>query len=149
MLTFKCVSFDGLSNQELYELLKLRAEVFVVEQNCVYLDLDGKDQHGHHLLGLDSQRQLLAYARLLPKGASYPDYASIGRVVTAASLRGSGAGKALMQYALERASAMYENTALKISAQAHLEPFYRELGFLPQGEGYLEDGIPHLAMVRE
>ena len=149
MLTFRCVSFEALSNQELYALLKLRAEVFVVEQNCVYLDLDDKDQQGHHLLGLNSQQQLLAYARLLPQGISYPDYASIGRVVTTASLRGTGAGKALMQYAIDRAAELFKNTPIKISAQAHLEPFYRELGFLPQGEDYLEDGIPHLAMVRE
>ncbi|PHI21056.1 GNAT family N-acetyltransferase [Lewinellaceae bacterium SD302] len=147
MIDWTTKSFQQLTVAELYELLALRAEVFVVEQDCVYQDLDGKDQESLHLLGYENG-QLIAYARILDKGLSYPDYASIGRVVTSPAARGRAIGYELMREADHSLVANYGAQSVKISAQAHLQGFYGKLGYVGVGEEYLEDGIPHRAMVK-
>lgn len=149
MLTFKCLSFKEFSIDELYAVLRLRAEVFVVEQDCVYQDLDDKDQEGYHLLGYDKDGDLVAYTRLLPKGISYTEYPSIGRVITSMKVRRNGAGKILMEKSIEEVQRLFGIVPIKISAQVYLDKFYRNLGFKPVGEEYLEDGIPHISMIRK
>ena len=146
-MIFQCLPFDQLSPGQLYKIMKLRQEVFVVEQNCPYLDADDKDQESFHLVSWDENGEALAYVRLLPKGLSYPEYASIGRVVTSAKIRRSGGGKELMQEALLWAKKLFGDTPVKISAQSYLLSFYRSLGFEPIGDEYLEDDIPHRAMI--
>jgi ElaA protein len=146
-IDFKCLAFRALSLDQLYELLALRQSVFVVEQDCPYLDADGKDQVAHHLLGYNQRQELVAYTRLLPPGVSYDDYASIGRVITRISERGTGLGRALMQASIQEARKLYAGSNIKISAQYHLIEFYGSLGFAVVGESYLEDGIPHIGMV--
>ncbi len=146
MLSFQSKTFDDLSCQELYKILALRAEVFVVEQNCPYQDVDGKDEKGLHLLGIENN-YLVAYARILPKGISYDEYTSIGRIVTAPQARQKGYGHALVEEAIRVTKATYPEYAIKISAQAHLEHFYKTHQFVPTGEAYLEDDIPHIGML--
>ena len=126
--------------------MALRQEVFVVEQDCPYLDADGKDQNAWHLLGYD-EGQLLAYARIVGKGVSYEKYPSIGRVVISKKARGLGYGKLLMQVSLRECERLFGKIDIKISAQTYLLKFYNELGFQEVGEGYLEDNIPHIAMI--
>ena len=145
-LTWKAYPFEELTIHLLYAILKLRQEVFVVEQTCWYLDADGKDQQAIHVVGT-ADGEVVAYTRLLPRGISYPDYASIGRVVTAASVRGKGMGRPLMQQSIQELYSRYGKQPIKISAQAHLQPFYGSLGFVGVGDIYEEDGIPHRAMI--
>ncbi len=147
-MNFLCKPFQQLTLQELYSAMMLRQAVFVVEQDCPYLDADGKDQVGWHLLGYD-EGQLGAYARLLPVGVSYEAYPSIGRVVTSAQFRRGGFGLLLMQEAVQQSERLFGKTAIKLSAQQYLVKFYQRFGFETVGAGYLEDGIPHIAMVRE
>ena len=147
-LHYHCLPFRELSLAELYSVMALRQEVFVVEQNCPYLDADGKDLPAHHLLGYDQRGTLAAYSRLLPMGISYEEYPSFGRVVTAPAVRGQGRGRELMEKTLEWMERLYGRRAIKISAQCYLIPFYRSLGFHTVGEEYLEDDIPHVGMVR-
>ncbi len=149
MIQFKCKKFQELSLEELYATMVLRQEVFVVEQDCVYLDADNKDQDSWHLMGFDETESLVAYLRLIPKGLSYEKYPSFGRVVTSEKVRRGGAGKALMNAALKEAEKYFPNQTIKISAQVYLIRFYQSFGFEPIGEHYLEDGIPHVAMLRE
>ena len=145
-MTFQCLPFYDLSHEQLYRILQLRQEVFVIEQNCVYEDLDDKDQDSYHFMGyLDGK--LLAYTRLLPKGLSYSQYASIGRVITAKSIRNKGYGKILMKASIDALYELWGKQAIKISAQTYLLSFYTSLGFVATGEEYLEDGIPHRGMV--
>ena len=146
-IIFTSLAFDDLDLFQLYEIMVLRQEVFIVEQDCPYLDADGRDQKSIHLLGRSKQGQLLAYARVLPKGQTYKDYNSIGRVVISSTLRGKGYGHPLMQKAIEVTKAHFGDEAIKISAQAHLEQFYASLSFKRVGEEYLEDGIPHIGMI--
>jgi ElaA protein len=148
MSVFSCLPFDQLLPAELYEILALRQEVFVVEQNCPYLDCDGKDQQSWHLMGRNEAKQLTCYTRLLPPGLSYPGYASIGRVVTSPLARGTGAGKILMERSIEFCNHLFGPGPIKISAQSYLLKFYEGLGFTSTGEEYLEDGIPHTKMIR-
>jgi len=147
MLRFSCLSFDALTTRELYEIMVLRQAVFVVEQNCPYLDADGKDLASWHLLGRDANGQLAAYTRLLPEGVSYPGYASIGRVVSAPEARGTGAGRVVMQRSIEMCRHLFGPCPIKIGAQTYLLRFYESFGFRSTGEQYLEDGIPHTKMV--
>ena len=147
-INFTCLSFDQLNLYQLYDIMVLRQEVFVVEQNCPYLDADGNDQKSRHLIGYSDDGELLAYARLLPKGMSYENYHSIGRVVTSSKARGKGYGRPLMQQAITASQQYFGDGTIKISAQAHLEKYYVSLGFKIVGEGYLEDGIPHIGMIR-
>lgn len=137
--------FDELSSNELYEILQLRSLVFVVEQNCVYLDLDGKDQSSYHLWA-SLNDVIVAYVRLLPPGLSY-DEASIGRVITHPDHRKNGFGIELMNHAIERTLHQFNVTDIRISAQCYLEQFYGNLGFKIIGASYLEDGIPHVEML--
>ena len=138
--------FNELTPHELYKILKLRSRVFVVEQNCVYLDLDDKDLNAHHVLGFIGD-DLCASTRLLAKGISYDDYPSIGRVVNALEYRNAGYGKQIMQYSISKMQELYPNQSIKIGAQQYLDKFYISLGFVQSGEMYLEDDIPHIPMI--
>lgn len=135
---------DALSAAELYTILRVRSEVFVTEQHCVYLDADGKDAACHHLCGYAGD-ELAAYARLLPPGLSYAE-ASIGRVLTAMEYRKNGFGGALMKEAIKHVYALFNCDAIKIGAQLYLKKFYESMGFVQTNEPYLEDGIPHIEM---
>jgi len=148
MLNYSCKKYQELSLDELYAILAIRQEIFVVEQNCPYLDADGKDQECFHILGINAQGKLLAYTRLVPRGISYDAYPSIGRVVVAESCRGTGEGYHLMNYSIQQCTELFDEPQVKISAQTHLEKFYNNLGFEKVGAGYLEDDIPHIAMIR-
>ncbi|MFK7863578.1 MAG: GNAT family N-acetyltransferase [Pseudohongiellaceae bacterium] len=142
--TFICKPFGELTTHELYALLRLRSEIFVVEQHCVYQDVDGYDQQAMHLL-MNISGELKAYSRLIPPGLKY-ESASLGRVVTSKTVRGGGYGKALMIESIKQCKAHWPDAAVTISAQAYLEKFYRELGFKSESEPYLEDDIPHIQM---
>lgn len=139
--------FAELSAAELYSILQLRNEVFVVEQNCVYQDADGKDEKCFHLMGW-FENTLVAYVRIIPQGISYTE-ASIGRVVTAPAYRKFGLGKELMQLAIEKTFAQFATDKIKIGAQLYLQKFYQALGFVQCSTEYLEDGIPHIEMLLE
>lgn len=145
MIMFSTKAFQQLSTHELYEILKLRSDVFVVEQNCVYADMDGKDQACLHVLGFDGE-ELAAYARLVPAGMAY-DSPAIGRVATAAAFRKHGYGKALMAHCIGETLRHFNTDTITISAQQYLEAFYTTLGFLTKSDMYLEDGIPHIKMI--
>jgi len=139
--------FDELTIHELYAILQLRNEVFVVEQNCVYPDLDEKDQSSWHLMCLDNEK-LVAYTRILPPGISYSEPA-IGRVVTSLSIRKTGIGRELMLRSIECCKKLFGQTPISLGAQVYLIKFYESLGFVTVGEIYLEDGIDHIKMTRE
>jgi ElaA protein len=138
--------FEELSPYQLYAILQLRNEVFVVEQNCVFQDADDKDQNSYHLMGFTNNK-LIAYTRLVPPGEIY-DYPSIGRVVTSSSVRRSGAGKELMQQSIDAVYKLFGVRPIKIGAQLYLKKFYESFGFEHAGEVYLEDGIEHIYMVK-
>ena len=137
--------FDGLGVHVLYELLALRQRVFCVEQDCVYLDCDGKDLRSLHLLGRDVEGRLVAYARLLAPGISF-DEASIGRVATHPDVRRGGLGRRLMVEAISRARTAFGGSPIRIGAQRYLQHFYESLGFTVASAPYDEDGIPHVEM---
>lgn len=145
-ITFKIKRFNELSVAELYQSLKLRADVFVVEQNCVYPDIDGKDEKALHLLGVFND-EVVAYARLFAPGY-YFDNASIGRVVISPDYRDRKWGHELMRAAITGISENFDTQAITISAQEYLKKFYESHGFVQEGEGYLEDDIPHIRMHR-
>lgn len=138
-------SFDNLSVTELYAILQLRSEVFVVEQNCVYLDIDDKDKKSMHLMAWQGD-DLAAYTRLVPPGISFAE-ASIGRVVTSPRYRGKGIGLELMQKSIAQCLATYQTQNIRIGAQLYLQKFYTELGFVQCSAPYDEDGIPHIEML--
>jgi ElaA protein len=146
MLKIKTKTFNELTIHELYDLLQLRSEVFVVEQDCVYQDVDGKDQKALHILGYKDDK-LVAYTRLFKPGLYFKE-ASIGRVVVAENERQFKYGYAIMEASIAAINNNYNETIIKISAQTYLKKFYNNLGFKSVGEEYLEDGIPHIAMVR-
>jgi len=150
MLTWQCLPFDELSTNELYAILKARQAVFVVEQNCPFLDADDVDQHCLHLSGWqvrDTTKALAAYARLVPPKVKYLE-PSIGRVITSPEFRGQGLGKELMQRAVRAMDELYPGLAIRIGAQQYLEKFYSRFGFETASPTYIEDGIPHVEMVR-
>ncbi len=138
--------FNELSALEMYEILKLRSEVFVVEQNCVFLDMDDKDQLAHHLQGRINET-LAAVVRILPPGLAYEE-PSIGRVVSSPLFRRKGVGIELMKKAIEETISLYGQVAIKIGAQLYLKKFYESFGFVQCSETYLEDDIPHIKMIR-
>ena len=143
-----CKTFQELSVDELYCVLRLRSEVFVVEQNCIFLDQDNKDQFCYHIMGWDG-KNLVASTRLVPKGVSYPDYHSIGRVINSKDYRGLGLGKELMEYSIEKCIEHFGNGPIKIGAQLYLKKFYESLDFVQSSEVYDEDGIDHIEMIRQ
>lgn len=146
MLEIKVKTFKELTLTELYNILMLRSEVFVVEQDCVYQDIDGKDQKALHVLGYNSN-QLVAYTRLFKPG-DYFNEASIGRVVVAQNQRQHKFGYAIMKASIDTINTLYNETKIKISAQMYLKRFYNNLEFIEVGEQYLEDNIPHIAMLK-
>ncbi|VUD42038.1 Acetyltransferase [Thalassocella blandensis] len=149
MVNWQWLTFAELSNDMLYALLKLRQEVFVIEQECLYMDLDDLDQKSWHMLGVSQDdATVLAYARLVPPGMKFAE-PSIGRVVASPAARGSGIGKQLMKEAIIAAQQQYPGAAIRISAQQYLQKFYTSLGFKQVSEMYLEDDIPHIEMVRD
>ncbi len=145
VISWSLKKFTDLSAIELYEILKVRNEVFVVEQNCPYLDPDGKDVDSYHLCGYIDGR-LAAYVRILPPGLAFEE-ASIGRVLTQADFRNKRLGKPLMTEAIARTHALYGTNSIRIGAQQYLQKFYTELGFIQASDTYFEDDIPHIEMV--
>lgn len=146
MLTISTKSFSELTTNELYAILQLRAEVFVVEQNCVYQDIDGKDQKALHVIGFKKDK-IVAYCRIF-KPNDYFEKASIGRVVVAKNERKFGYGHVIFQHSMEAVETHFKETSIKISAQLYLKKFYESHGFQQVGDGYLEDDIPHIAMAK-
>lgn len=144
-LSYTIKSFDELTNTELYAMLRLRSEIFVVEQNCPYLDLDNKDQKSFHLLYYVNN-EFAGSTRLVPAGLSFKEN-SIGRVVISNSYRGLGLGKKLMEASIEGCYEKFGKGPIRIGAQYHLSRFYQSLGFVEQGEVYEEDEIPHIEML--
>ena len=144
-LEHKLVPFSGLSLEELYALLRLRSEIFVVEQNCVFLDMDDRDQLSHHLLGWHNNK-LYAYTRLVPPGISYAE-PSIGRVVNSPQARGSGIGRLLMHESISQVYLLHGKQPIRIGAQLYLKKFYESFGFSQTGDVYDEDGIDHIKML--
>ncbi|MFL5742517.1 MAG: GNAT family N-acetyltransferase [Flavisolibacter sp.] len=140
-------NFDSLSPRELYSILQLRNEVFVVEQNCVFQDADNNDQQAFHLMCFQTGK-LLAYTRLLPAGSVY-ELASIGRVVTSPSIRGSGVGRELMERSINAVYNLWGRQSIKIGAQLYLKKFYQSFGFEQVSDTYLEDGIEHIHMIKK
>ncbi|MCK7589485.1 GNAT family N-acetyltransferase [Subsaxibacter sp. CAU 1640] len=147
MLSIEIKTFKQLSTEELYAILQLRSEVFVVEQNCVYQDIDYKDQKALHVLGF-KKKKLVAYTRIFKPG-DYFENASIGRVVVNENERRFKYGYDIMNASVDAIDYYFRVTAIKISAQEYLRNFYNNLGFKQVGEPYLEDGIPHIAMIRD
>jgi ElaA protein len=144
-IAWRSAAFSALTVQELYDVLQLRTEVFVMEQACVFQDMDGADVQAVHVLGTLGN-QLVAYARCFPAGAKFAE-ASIGRVVTRAALRGSGAGHVLMQQSIACVHQHWGQQPIRIGAQARLESFYMQHGFVTASAPYIEDGIPHIEML--
>ena len=138
--------FNDLSVDELYAILQLRNEIFIVEQNCIYPDMDNKDQPAMHLMCWKDDK-LIAYTRLLPPGIGYQN-PSIGRVVTSPLVRKSGIGRELMVRSIEQSEKLYGKKPITLGAQLYLKTFYESLGFLAIGDVYLEDGIEHIEMTR-
>jgi ElaA protein len=147
LVHWRCLPFEGLSLTELYAVLQLRSAVFVVEQTCVFQDMDWLDPACHHLLGQDASGQLMAYARLVPQGMAFAE-ASVGRVVTAPAGRGRALGHALMAQACTALTHLWGPQPIRIGAQAHLQDFYGQHGFATDSAEYMEDGIAHVEMLR-
>ena len=145
-ITWTLKKFQELTPYDLYDILQLRNEVFVVEQNCVFQDADGKDQDSWHLMGM-ANRKLIAYTRLVPPGIIY-DEPSIGRVVTSPLARGTGAGRELMEQSIKHSYELFGHLPIRIGAQLYLKKFYESLGFNQVSEVYLEDGIEHIYMIK-
>ncbi|HBO30492.1 MAG TPA: GNAT family N-acetyltransferase [Leeuwenhoekiella sp.] len=146
-MTIEIKAFNELTLNSLYEVLQLRAEVFVVEQNCPYQDVDGKDQKAMHILGYHKE-QLVAYTRVFKPGY-YFDNASIGRVVVKENARQYGFGKDIMKASIAFIEDTLDLSTIELSAQTYLKKFYNDLGFKEIGEGYLEDDIPHIRMIKK
>ncbi len=157
VIAWRFARFDELTPREVHDAFQLRSAVFVVEQTCPFLDIDGVDPQCWHLLGWRGQPprgqdstpgELVAYARLVPPGVKFPE-PSIGRVITSLAVRRTGAGHALMREAIERAGMLWPGQRLRIGAQMYLRDFYGSHGFTQSSEPYDEDGILHIEMIRE
>jgi len=146
MLNIVIKSFYELTVEELYALLQLRSAIFVVEQNCVYQDLDGKDQKALHVLGFKNDK-LVAYTRIFKPG-DYLEHASIGRVIVAKNERQYKYGYDIMNASIKAVNDFYAESKIQLSAQSYLKKFYNNLGFYEVGEEYLEDDIPHICMIK-
>ena len=152
MITWRCAPFDQLTPREIHDMLQARSAAFVVEQDCVFLDIDGIDPQCWHLVGYAASSNgeeaiLVATARLVPPGTKFAE-PSIGRVVTTSAVRGTGLGRALMREAISHAQRLWPRRALRVAAQQHLEKFYASLGFAAASPPYMEDGIAHVDMLR-
>jgi ElaA protein len=145
-MNFQIKHFSELSLNEFHDLIALRLQIFVVEQNCSYLDLDGKDKLSYHVICRDGKGNCMATARILPAGIIYEEV-SIGRVVTDESIRRKGEGHLLMKACMNFIKAEFGHVPIRISAQAHLEKFYNAHLFFSTGKEYLEDDIPHMEML--
>ncbi len=145
-ISFKIKSFEELSTSELYKILRLRAEVFIIEQACIYQDIDDKDQKAFHVIGYKNN-EIIAYTRIFNMG-DYFENASIGRVVISEKERKYGYGHDLIKKSIQGIKEVFGTEDIKISAQCYLNRFYQKHGFKQIGEEYLEDGIPHIAMIR-
>ncbi|MFZ6754397.1 GNAT family N-acetyltransferase [Undibacterium sp. Dicai25W] len=145
-LQWQCVSFNELSNLQLHQIYAARCAVFILEQNCPYLDIDGKDPQCHHLIAWDQDGEVAAYTRIVPAGLSFPE-PSIGRVLSSNKWRGTGIGKMLIANSIGALRGLYPNAPIRIGAQAYLEKFYTSFGFVTVSEMYLEDDIPHVDML--
>jgi ElaA protein len=154
MMDWRFAPFAELTPREVHDLFQARAAAFIVEQNCVFQDVDGVDPECWHLLGYlsspkgEGEPQLVAYCRLLPAGVKFAE-CSIGRVVTTQAVRGTGMGRELMGEALRRAQTLWPQAAIRIGAQRHLERFYNDFGFIVASQPYDEDGILHIEMLLE
>lgn len=146
MIRWEILSFAELTTRQLYDILQLRAEIFCVEQNCAYQDVDGYDQDATHILAWENET-LIAYARILPPASKYPQ-CSIGRVAVKASHRGKGLARELFQLALDEALRQYSGQPILAQSQCYLEKFYGGFGFAAVSAPYDEDGIPHVDMIR-
>ena len=146
-MNWLCKHFDDLSPHELYAIIQLRNEVFVVEQNCVFQDADNKDQGSWHFMGWENNL-LAAYTRIIPPGLIYTE-SSIGRVVTSPAMRKKGIGEELMILSIEQVYKLFGETPIKIGAQLYLQKFYTRLGFQQSSPIYLEDGIEHIHMTKD
>lgn len=149
-MNWQHLKFNQLETNTLYDIIKLRIDVFVVEQTCYYPDLDDLDRHPDtiHVFAYDENNKLAAYLRCLPPSTSYPDKPAIGRVVTAEHARGKGFGHPLIEQGIKACQQHWPEVDIKLSAQEHLQGYYQQHGFVSVGEGYLEDGIPHIGMLR-
>jgi ElaA protein len=147
MITFQWFKFQDLAVKQLYDLLALRASIFVVEQNCPYLDPDGKDERAIHLLGVEDNK-LSASLRVIPPSETEKAVV-FGRIVTANSARRKGYGKRLMQEMLQYCAVHFPQYTIRCSAQLYLKPFYESFGFKAVSDTYLEDDIPHIAMLKD
>lgn len=145
VLNWQIKHYNDLTLNEFHDIIALRLKAFVVEQNCAYLDLDGKDKKSYHLICRNGMGDIVATARILPPGISYED-SSIGRVVIDESIRGNGIGHELMTKSVEFSKVEFGNAPIKISAQKHLEKYYEQHEFYSTGKEYLEDDIPHVEM---
>jgi len=145
IIQWQCKKFTELTSTEIYDILQLRSAVFVVEQQCIFLDIDGIDKQSYHLFCY-YKNELAACCRLIAPNIVYQDRASIGRVANAFSVRGSGIGRAMMKEAIEKCKALFSSAPLTIGAQLYLKKFYGSFGFVPCGDVYLEDGIEHIHM---
>ena len=145
LINWQCTSFGQLTNTELYKILQLRNEVFVVEQNSVCQDCDNKDLESYHLSAWKNDN-IVAYSRILPPGLAYPNAASIGRVLTASSARGQNLGRELIARSLENLYRLFGPVTVIIGAQLYLKKFYESFFFIQRGDIYLEDGIQHITM---
>jgi ElaA protein len=145
MVKWTCKHFSELMTEELYHILRLRSEVFVVEQNCVFLDMDNKDLVCHHLMGWED-KQLLGYSRILRAGISYVE-PSIGRIVSSPAARGLGIGRELLSESIQAIYRLHGKRDIRIGAQYYLKEFYESCGFVQTGEIYSEDGIDHIEML--
>lgn len=145
-ITWEIISYKDLTLNQFHDIIQLRIDVFVVEQDCPYPELDGKDKKAFHVFGLNDEGETIAVARLLPKGISYKEI-SIGRVATAKKVRHEKIGIELMETSMEFIKTNYPNEPVRISAQSYLVKFYEKFGFKSTGKTYLEDNIPHTEML--
>lgn len=145
-LSWQCSAFNDLTPHQLYAVLQARTEVFVMEQQCLFQDMDGKDAACHHLIGWTADQQVAAYVRIVPPGLAFAE-ASIGRVLTTKIGRGTGTGKILLLKGIQQTHALYPTHNIRIGAQQYLEQFYASFGFLTVSGMYLEDDIPHVEML--
>lgn len=148
MIKYNCFKFDDLSNRMLYNILQLRSQVFVLEQQCLYQDMDNFDNKAYHVV-VEEHNEIIGYSRIINKKEYYKDFCSIGRVMVRKKERKKDIGKNLVNYSIKKAKTVFNNAPIKISAQSYLINFYEKIGFQYKGEDYLEDGIPHCAMYLE